>query len=413
MSGQLGKQPGQAGFVGIESIEHAESVLKSLRKTSSSARNYQTIGDSSNAEKQLASFNKMVVEKGKEVVDHQLEREKETAMLNMIGSDCDSTMGGTSMLISHELKSDRYEISPSKLSTLGHQQQQQQGTESYNNIERVALNRPSKNNKQKVNKSGDDDEYADFGDDDFGTYGTSMQEGGHDSPPKFYPNEDMRYNDDDSDDEMLQTLTMDELGFSGANSAMGVKSPNSKMAFSSNNNKNAGAGAGQFKQGSTSYMSDGVRKDMLRPEGGSVDLHEHQRGRDKNVMGMSTETTDSQDFANGLAALMKSQNMEESINSDYDGHSNNNNSNSKGSPARSTVSHATHGTQNSMNSMNMSVTNVKKSSQAPGKMTIMSKTAPTKDMDIRNKGAILKKGGMFVRAGGKSKVREHLASTHK
>lgn len=413
--------------VGIDTLEHAQSVLKSMRSRGSSARNYQTMGQASLGEgaRGLNEFNSMIVDSGKELAKKQEERQKEEAILDLIGGGPSSSKANSndfSVSVSHTLRSDRYEVSPSKISALTKDSLVSEaglfaadhttgGAEMgvvRGKMERMALNRPRKVLPQKQQQqpaygknkkaSGDDDDDDEFlnSDDDYddrdgdyrvkkgGGYGGMM-----DTPPKSYHDEPKYDSDEDEG-----SLNQSEMGQSRSHASNNAAAAQGRHSIAN------------IRQGSTSTMTNGVKNKMIRAASPHSSPDGTGLGPGRVTVNNSVEATtkESQDFADGLKYM-----MEASLN-DHDRSSANlllsNPSKRAPGPLASrtappgAVSQSSSSVGPSHTHADFS-TNMSASGVGGGKSVAASMTS----MDfVKNKGAVLKKGGLFVRAGGLRKA---------
>jgi len=414
--------------VGIETLEHAQCVLKSLRSRSSASRNYQTMEAANFADgaRGLSEFNTIIVDKGKEVARKQEERQKELAVLDLIGNPAGSSNSPVKSIhaVNHTLRSDRYELSPSKLAALakvgslekeggvyGSAGAAPSGKGSYGTkrMERMAINRPRKT--QGINKAfeskhrdSDDDFFSDD-DDDYKARPRpdheSLSYGRADTPPKSC--DDMPKYDSDDD---VEPLTAAERGSDKAgNSAI----PKNKAAINQGGNDTSKAkakkaattadGFMRMNQSTTSNMTNGVKNQMLSPQS-SPDGPQMSASSSRVSIHNPIEATsaESQEFADGLKYMMEASLNEHGPDKYSHGNS------SKHSYAGSVAGNIGSGSSTS-NSNSSSSSSSSRSSAIMNTSVSMSKTAMAMDI-AKNKGAVLKKGGVFVRAGGARKARQ-------
>lgn len=431
-------RPGPTPVVGIETLEHAQSVLKSLRSRSSSARNYQTMEAANLADGQrgLQAFNNIIVEKGKEEARKQEERQKELAMLDLIGNPAGGgNSPGRSMhshAVNHTLRSDRYELSPSKLAALAKVGSLVQEGALYGGggggaaggkgggdtfgakMERMAINRPrakqggSKKAYESKQRDSDDDLLSDDDDDATGGPGRYSQPyfDRADTPPKSY--DDMPKYDSDDD---VEPLTAAERGVdrgnstitknkAGVNQGSGSNYENAKAKVKRLNNTSTD-GFMRMNQGTTSKMTNGVKNQLISPHSspdgggpndgpGAGSSMGHSSSRVSINNPVEATSAESQEFADGLKYM-----MEASLNEGGGAR--------KGSQVRS---HASSGSV----AGNMGSSSGCTVASSTGSSHLNTSAAASKSvmaMDIaKHKGAVLKKGGVFVRAGGARKARQ-------
>ena len=448
--------------VAIDSVEHAQSVLKQMRSRASSSRNYQTIDGSSHSG--LKDFNSLVTEKAAEVAQQADARQKEASLLSLISSPLRGN--AYSSTVSHTLKSDRYELSPSKAQALANGDFATEsgyyagnGNNGSNNkgsslsphgkgpvgglprkMERMALNRPRSKDQSGQSQGGapssshyncnydeksrgllsDDDLLA--SDDDDLPYGTGAGAdacSAADSPPKGgAPWDEPVY---DSDDE--KTLTAAELGMRA-----GGKHASKTRKLGIGATSAGKGGAGQLRQGTTSQKTDGVSHSMLSPHSSPDGPTGPGRVRVQNPVQSEAQLRgadkESQDFAAGLQYM-----MEASLNEKGE-------KGAHGSPTRSVGGRESggdggHGSCSSTSSMGHGSGMAKSVGSLPSRTTTttttttssggpsMSASTSGTGMNIRGssksilaedlgrtKGAVLKKGGLFVRAGGRKARQE-------
>jgi len=369
----------------------------------------------------LHDFNNIIVDKGKEVAKKQEERQKELAMLDLIGNPAGSANSPTKSMrshtVNHTLRSDKYELSPSKLAALAKVGSLERdggvngaagggtgGTSgSYGycaKMERMALNRPRKmqgSNKKYESKHRDSDDKFLSDNDDLYQAGP----GRADTPPKNY--DDMPKYDSDDD---IEPLTAAERGSGKAgNSAITKNKAARNQGASTYDNSKAKAhlmrntptdGFMQMNQGTTSNMTNGVKNQMLSPHS-SPDGAQAQMSASSSRVSIhnpvEAASVESQEFADGLKYM-----MEASLN--------------EPGPRKAMRSHDISSKQSYAGSVagNMSSGINTTSSNITSTPTTLNTSAVSKSamaMDIaKNKGAVLKKGGVFVRAGGARKARQ-------
>jgi len=434
-------RPGPTPVVGIETLEHAQSVLKSLRSRSSSARNYQTMEAANLADGQrgLQAFNSIVVEKGKEEARKQEERQKELAMLDLIGNPAGGgNSPGKSMhshAVNHTLRSDRYELSPSKLAALAKVGSLVQEGALYGGggggaaggkgggdtlgakMERMAINRPrakqggSKKAYESKQRDSDDDLFSDDDDDDaIGVPGRHSRPyfDRADTPPKSY--DDMPKYDSDDDVEPLtaaergvdrgnSTITKNKIG--GVNQGSGPNYENAKAKVKKLNNTSTD-GFMRMNQGTTSNMTNGVKNNLISPhsspDGGGPSAGSsmgHSSSRVSINNPVEANSAESQEFADGLKYM-----MEASLNEGGGA--------KKGSQVRSHAAASGNVAGNMGSSSGCTVASSTGSSHL-NTSAAASKSAMAMDI-AKYKGAVLKKGGVFVRAGGARKAKARQAA---
>ncbi len=378
---------GAPSIVGIDTLEHAQSVLKGLRCRSSAARNYQTIEQVNLAEgtRGLQDFNGIVVEKGKEVARKQEQRQKELAILDLIGAPQSGSTDKTShsISISHTLRSDRYELSPSKLASISKDGCLDIDAPLYASgsgvlsakMERMALNRPRKAAIRKVESKYNDDDLLDSDDDLL--FGAHDDPAGPDSPPRGFDDE-LKY---DSDDD-VEPLTLAEKGLDKNGNNFVKKTKNSSHGQS---------GLMTLKQGTTSQMTNGVKNQLISSHSSQNEYSEMSSISSRITVHNSVEaditTAEGKEFAEGLKYM-----MEASLNEPDSSH--------RKPPGYSAEPIGSKSMPLGTNARNQGPSNASLSGSLSFASGHTSKSALAIDI-AKNKGVVLKKGGMFVRAGGR------------
>lgn len=404
-----------SSVVGVDSLEHAQSVLKHMRSRGASARNYQTmeLANLSEGERGLNEFNSIIIDSGKEVIKKQEDRQKETAILDLIGgqggpsANKGAASNPNNFSVSHTLRSDRYELSPSKLSALAkdtlkseagfyYSSSNQQGQSGMSGkMERMAINRPRKTllHMQDRKAAADDD-------DDFLASGSDEEEDAPyngtrpDSPPS-----NRGYSDEpkyDSDDD-VQSLTPSEITFGSGNARVtkNKSQTNGNAQSKMGNNNGDSVYFACIKQGTTSTMTNGVKKTMITSPQSSPD---GPSGRITVNNPVEATSKESQEFADGLKYM-----MEANLNPSGAGALQKDSRKGPGSVSGSLASSKSGSLYNGSIATSVSSSASTGGGGANMNVSVGGKSAIAMDM-AKKQGAVLKKGGLFVRAGGLRKA---------